>query len=227
MKTSFWNAEIELDEHELILFEQLMSLFMAKNAEMNLSAIRDPDEIMLKHFIDSIYLNVFVELEWKVLDLWTWGWFPLLPLAITNPKVKFLWIDSVWKKVKAVNGFIKELWLTNAFAMQERAETLGQDPKHREQYDFLVSRATAFLPTLLEYAIPLLKVWGTFIAYKLDDKQEIKSAKKAMSNLSCKIEVIKNYTIWEQKRTFVFITKQAATQKKYPRSVWVPASKPL
>lgn len=227
MKTSFWDTEIELDEQEALLFEHFLALFMAKNAELNLSAIREEDDIILKHFIDSIYLNVFIELHWKVLDIGTGGWFPLIPLAITNPTVDFTGIDSTWKKVVAVNEFIEELWLTNVWAKQERAETLGQSALYRESFDFVVSRATAFLPTLLEYAIPLLKVGGTFIAYKLDDKKELTSAKKAMSRLSCKIEVVKNYTIGDQARTLVFITKLQETHKKFPRSVGVPSSKPL
>ena len=227
MKTFFWDAEIELDMEEMIKFEQFLALFMEKNSQINLSAIREEDDIIQKHFIDSIYANIYVELHGKVLDLWTgWG-FPLIPLAITNPGVEFIGLDSVAKKMRAVNEFIKELWLKNAKTIIDRAEVLGQDPNYREQYDFVTSRATAYLPTLLEYAIPLLKVWGTFIAYKLDDKEELKSAKKALSRLSATIEVVKNYSIQWQARTLVFIKKDAPTQKKYPRHTGFPLKMPI
>ena len=227
MKTFFWDAEIELDMEEMIKFEQFLALFMEKNSQINLSAIRDEDDIIEKHFIDSIYTNVFVDFHWKVLDLWTgWG-FPLIPLAITNPDVDFTWVDSVAKKMRAVNEFIEELWLSNAKTVIDRAEVLWQDPNYREQYDFVISRATAYLPTLLEYAIPLLKVGWTFIAYKLDDKEEIKSAKKALSRLSATIEVVKNYNIQWQARTLIFIKKDAPTQKKYPRHTGTPLKEPI
>jgi 16S rRNA (guanine527-N7)-methyltransferase len=172
-------------------------------------------------------LNVFLELEWNVADLWTgWG-FPLIPLAITNPNVKFVWIDSVWKKLKAIDEFVKELDLDNVKTVNWRAEEVWQDLKYREKFDFVVSRATAFLPILLEYAIPLLKVWWIFIAYKLDDKEEIKSAKKALIKLWSKILKTKNYTLAWQDRTLVIIEKLEKTDIKYPRKVGVPIAKPL
>lgn len=227
MKTLFWDAEIELDMEEMIKFEQFLALFMEKNSQINLSAIRSEDDIIEKHFIDSIYANVFVDFHGKVLDLGTgWG-FPLIPLAITNSKTQFIGLDSVAKKMRAVDEFIEALHLDNAKTIIDRAEVLGQDPNHREQYDFVISRATAYLPTLLEYAIPLLKVWGTFIAYKLDDKEELKSAKKALSRLSATIEVVKNYTIQWQARTLIFIKKEAPTQKKYPRHTGTPLKEPI
>lgn len=227
MKALFWDAEIELDMEEMIKFEQFLALFMEKNSQINLSAIREEDDIIEKHFIDSIYANIFVDFHWKVLDIGTgWG-FPLIPLAITNQQAEFTWLDSVGKKMRAVNEFIDTLWLTNAKTVIDRAEVLGQDPNYREQYDFVTSRATANLPTLLEYAIPLLKVGGTFIAYKLDDKEELKSAKKALSRFSATIEVIKNYTIQWQARTLIFIKKEAATQKKYPRHTGFPLKMPI
>lgn len=227
MKTHFEWAEIELDTEEIIKFEQFLALFVDKNSQINLSAIRTEDEIIEKHFIDSIYLNIFIELYGKVADLGTgWG-FPLIPLAITNPHVEFLGIDSVAKKIKAVDEFCEELQLKNVSTLSQRAETLWQDPNYREKFDFVMSRATAYLPTLLEYALPLLKVNWYFIAYKLDDKQELKAAKKALSRLSATIEIVKNYHISGQDRTLIFIKKNATTQKKYPRPIGIPLKNPV
>lgn len=218
---------IELEESEMKLFQKFLEIFMEKNSQINLSAIRDKEWIIEKHFIDSIMLNVFVELEWKVADMWTgWG-FPLIPLAITNKEVEFLWIDSVWKKLKAIDEFTSQLVLKNVETLNWRAEEIGQNLKYREQFDFVTSRATAFFPTLLEYVIPLLKVGWIFAAYKLDDKEELKSAKKALSRLGAKILKVKNYKLAGQDRTIVLIEKVTKTQMKYPRKVGVPLGNPI
>jgi len=227
MQELFNKYKIELEENEKQKFEKFLELFKEKNSQINLSAIRDDNWIIEKHFIDSIMLNVFVELEWKVADMWTgWG-FPLLPLAITNPNVSFTWIDSVWKKLKAVDEFAEKLELKNVTTLNGRAEKIGHDLNYRESFDFVTSRATAFFPTLIEYVIPLLKVWWIFCAYKLDDKEELKSAKKALSRLSAKILKVKNYRVADQDRTIVLIEKLEKTNPKYPRKDWVPLINPI
>lgn len=234
MQEIFKKYSLELDKPEIEKFEKFLEIFKEKNSQINLSAIREDNAIIEKHFVDSILLNAFVDfeptIEWskvKVADLGTgWG-FPLLPLAIVNPNVSFTWIDSVWKKLKAIDEFADDLGLHNVETINSRAEDLGQNLAHREQYDYVVSRATAFMPTLLEFTIPLLKVGGLFIAYKLWDKDELKSAKKALSRLSSKIYKVKNYTIWDQDRTFVIIEKIAATHKKYPRKNGIPLQNPI
>jgi 16S rRNA (guanine527-N7)-methyltransferase len=163
----------------------------------------------------------------KVADMWTgWG-FPLIPLAIINPDIEFTWIDSVWKKLKAVEEFSDELWLKNVETVNWRAEEIGQNLEYREQFDFVTSRATAYFPTLLEYVIPLLKEGWIFCAYKLNDKEELKSAKKALSRLWAKILKVKNYTLADQERTIVLIEKISKTHIKYPRKVWVPLASPI
>ena len=227
MQELFKKYKLELEEHELKKFEQFLDIFMEKNSQINLSAIRDKDWIIEKHFIDSIMLNIFVELEWKVADMWTGGWFPLIPLAIINPEVKFTWIDSVGKKLKAIDWFVEDLWLNNIKTLNWRAEEIGQNLEYREQFDYVTSRATAYFPTLLEYVIPLLKEGWIFCAYKLNDKEELKSAKKALSRLWAKIKKVKNYTLADQERTIVLIEKISKTHIKYPRKVWVPLASPI
>ncbi len=247
MHALFKKYKLELEDHEIQKFEQFLTIFKEKNAQINLSAIRDDEGIIEKHFIDSIMLNVFLEFspitplrptdtsplsggglnEVRVADMWTGGGFPLIPLAIINTEVQFTGIDSVGKKLKAVDDFAQQLELKNINTLNGRAEDIWQNLEHREQYDYITSRATAYFPTLLEYVIPLLKVWGLFIAYKLDDKEELKSAKKALSRLSCKIYKVKNYTINDQKRTLVMIEKLQPTNKKYPRKVGIPLASPI
>ena len=225
----FKDYNIELEENEIEKFDTFLELFIEKNSQINLSAIREKSDIILKHFLDSIILNIFIDfIPWeKIVDIWTWWWFPMIPLAIINPEVNFVWIDSIWKKINAVNDFCETLWLKKVKAIKTRVEDLWKDIKYREQFDFVVSRATAYFPVLLEYSIPLLKVWWMLCAYKLEDKQELNSIKKTLKKLKAKINKIKNYEINWQKRVIIFIEKLEKTPSKYPRKVWVPIQQPL
>lgn len=234
IKKIFSEYKIELEENEVAQFEKFLEIFIEKNSKINLSAIRDEDWIITKHFIDSVILNTFIDFKdqalddkIKIADIGTgWG-FPLIPLSIINPDIEFVWIDSVWKKLKAVEEFASELWLDKVKTINGRAEDIWQDPEHRETFDYAVSRATAYFPVLLEYVIPLLKVWGIFCAYKLEDKEELKSVKKVLTKLHSKILKVKNYEIEGQKRVIVFIEKQNPTHSKYPRKVWIPMASPI
>ena len=231
MEEFFKKYKIELEKEELEKFEKFLEIFKQKNSQINLSAIRDDNWIIEKHFVDSVMLNIFLDFleieNPKVADLWTgWG-FPLIPLAIVNPEVNFVWIDSVGKKLKAIDEFVEELELKNVKTLNWRAEEIGQNLDYRENFDFVVSRATAYLPTLLEYAIPLLKVGWIFCAYKLEDKEELKSAKKALTRLWTKILKVKNYRLADQDRTIIFFEKLEKTHTKYPRKNWIPLQNPI
>lgn len=233
MKEIFEKYKIELEENEIKKFEKFLEIFKEKNSQINLSAIRDEQGIIEKHFVDSVMLNIFldfIEEDWqkvKVVDLWTGWWFPLIPLAIVNPDVSFVWIDSVWKKLKAIDEFVEKLELKNVKTLNWRAEEIGQNIDYRESFDFVVSRATAYLPTLLEYVVPLLKVWWIFCAYKLEDKEELQASKKALSRLSTKILKVKNYRLAWQDRTIIFFEKLDKTHIKYPRKNWIPLQNPI
>jgi len=227
MQDIFQKHHLELSDQELEKFEKFLEIFIEKNSQINLSAIREKNDIIEKHFADSIMLSAFVELHGKVADMWSgWG-FPGIPLAIVNPEVDFVLMDSVGKKVKCLDEFATELELSNISTTTARAEDIGQNLEHREQYDFVTSRATAYFPTLLEYTIPLLKVWWIFAAYKLDDKEELKTTKKALHRLGAKILKVKNYTLADQKRTIVLIEKLSKTHMKYPRKIWIPLKDPI
>ncbi len=200
---------------------------MEKNSQINLSGIRDTEGIIEKHFIDSLMLAALYDVEGNVADMWTGGWFPGIPLAIVNPEVKFALIDSVAKKLKCVEEFAETLELRNVTTVNGRAEEIGQEIAYRERFDLVVSRATAYFPVLLEYTIPLLKVWWVLAAYKLTDKEELISIKKALKRLGAKIMKVKNYTLADQERSIIFIEKIERTNKKYPRKVWIPLKAPL
>lgn len=228
MNELFKNYDIELSSEQEKKFQDFLQIFMEINSQINLSAIRDEVGIIEKHFIDSIILKNFCSIEWKILDLWTGGGFPGIPLKIVDESNSdFTLVDSIWKKVKVVNDFIQKLELKNIKAIQARAEELGHNPEHRWKYNMVVSRATAYLPTLLEYTIPLLSVGWIFVSYKLDNDEEIKEATKALHVLDAEIIAIKKYELAGQKRAFLFIQKIAETHKKYPRSIWEPLQNPI
>lgn len=229
MKEKFLEYGLELNDEQLTSFKKFLEIFIQTNSQINLSAIRDEAGIIEKHFIDSIMLTKFSSFEGKILDLGTGGWFPGIPLSIMNQgkNVEFTLVDSIGKKVKVVNQFIEQLGLKNIQAIQARAEDLGQDKAHRAKYNMIVSRATAYLPTLLEYTIPLLSVWWIFISYKLDNDEEIQKATRALDLLNAEVLDVLPYEVNGQKRVFLVIQKIGETHKKYPRMTGEPLKNPL
>ena len=205
LETLFGQYDITLETSQVDLFGKFLKFFLDKNSQVNLSSIRDESWVIEKHFIDSILLNYELQLSWKILDIWTWWWFPWIPLAITNPDAEFILVDSTRKKIDAVNCFIDELWLTNARWIWGRAEELSKMPEFKKQFDFIVSRATAYLPQIMDLSLPFLKKWWMMIFYKLRNEDEINDwvqyAKK------CKLSwfEIKEYAVQDQKRIFIFI----------------------
>jgi len=228
IKEIFNKYWIKADEEVFNNFNKFLTLFKEKNAITNLSAIRDDEGIILKHFVDSLIISHFECLRWKLLDLWTgWG-FPWIPLKIyfwNNLDITL--VDSVWKKINACNNFIEDLNLENIVAINWRAEELAQNPKYRENFDYVTSRAVAYFPTILEYTMPFVKIWWYFIAYKLDNPEEIKEWEKALKTLGWVIEKIEEYKIAGDTRKLIFIKKIKSTSKKYPRSNGEPKKKPI
>lgn len=238
MQELFKKYDLELSPEELQKFEKFLSIFMEKNSQINLSAIRDEEGIIEKHFIDSLMLAALYDFSspptplqergvLNVADMGTgWG-FPGIPLAIIHPEADFALIDSVTKKLACVEEFATQLELENITVVNGRAEEIGQEVAYRERFDLVVSRATAYFPVLLEYTIPLLKVGWVLAAYKLTDKEELQSIKKALKRLWAKIMKVKNYTLAEQERCIVFIEKISPTHKRYPRKVGIPMKAPI
>lgn len=198
----FKQYDIELETSEEAIFRKFLDLFMEYNAHTNLSAIRTPEGIIEKHFIDSLLLGNFVELTGKVLDIGSGGGFPGIPLKILFPEADFTLMDSVGKKVRAMNHFIEWLGLTGIRAVQARAEEVSKLPDYKKQFDFVVSRATAYLPQILEWAEPFLTAHGKVIVYKLASPDELAEGKKILKKLGLKSVGVEEYKIGEQERVF-------------------------
>ena len=200
------------------------------NKVMNLTAITEYEEVLEKHYLDSVMVSKFV--DWKedatVIDMGTGAGFPGIPLKILYPNLKVTLVDSLNKRVKFLGEVIDELGLENIEAIHARAEELGKNLDYREQFDFCVSRAVASLPILLELCIPFVKKNGCFIAYKsLKANEEIEQSSNALRVLKSQVEANYSFSLGDSKRDLLVIRKKENTPKKYPRKAGTPSKSPL
>ncbi|MBQ9608347.1 MAG: 16S rRNA (guanine(527)-N(7))-methyltransferase RsmG [Lachnospiraceae bacterium] len=221
--------ETLIDDNKLEQFELYYEMLIKKNKVMNLTAITDREEVILKHFTDSIALAKYYEFSnQKLIDVGTGAGFPGIPLKIIFPMLQVTLFDSLNKRIKFLQEVIDELDLKNIEAVHGRAEEGGQDIKMREKFDIAVSRAVANMAVLSEYCLPFVKEGGYFIPYKtLDIDDELDSAKKAISILGGKTEKIEKLDISGLGRSFVFIKKIKSTPKAYPRKPGTANKQPL
>jgi 16S rRNA (guanine527-N7)-methyltransferase len=148
-------------------------------------------------------LNNHIKLSWKILDIGTWWGFPGIPLAITNPDCSFTLLDSTRKKIDSVNEFAQKLDLKNISWIWWRAEELFLNLEYKKQFDFVVSRATAYLPQIIERSLPFLGKWWKLVFYKIFDEKEIKDWEIILKKNWMKIENIFKYSIWDQERILI------------------------
>ena len=202
------------------------------NKVMNLTAITEPEEMMKKHYWDSIYplsLGCFQEGE-RVIDVGCGGGFPSMPLKLAYPSLEMTLMDSLQKRLHFLDGAIEELGLDRIKTLHLRAEDAGKSPAHRERYDKAVSRAVAELSKLCEYCLPLVKVGGALIAYKgASAEEELERARNAIGMLGGKVEKLHLYTLpnEEDKRAIIVIRKVKSTPKQFPRGPKQIKDKPL
>lgn len=214
-------------------FSIYYDLLVTENTKYNLTAIKEPEEIIIKHFYDSLVYNEFLNIKkekLKVVDVGTGPGFPGLVFAILNPKSSFTLVDSINKKINFLNLVVKELALENVEALKERSETLGRKENYREVYDLGVARSVAYLPTLSEYVLPLIKVEGKIIlAKKVPFREELTDSQRSLDILGGKYIKEKLYSLplFNSGRAFLEFKKIKSTPTIYPRREGIPKKKPL
>lgn len=219
---------IEISQENAKQFYKYMKLLLEWNEKMNLTAITDPEEIILKHFVDSLTIMPYLSNANTILDVGTGAGFPGLPLKILEDNKEFTLLDSLNKRITFLKNVISELELKNVQAIHGRAEEYIS--QKRESYDIVTSRAVAKLNVLIEYMLPFVKVGGRCICMKsFEIEGELKEAKKAIEILGGKIEKVDEITLptTDIKRKIVIIKKIKNTPNKYPRKAGTPAKEPI
>lgn len=220
---------IDISEKEVNNFSKYMEILVEWNKKINLTAIIEEKDIILKHFIDSLTINKYLT-KGKIMDIGTGAGFPGIPLKIINENIQFILVDSLNKRINFLNEVKKELELNNLDLIHARAEDLAIKKEYRENMDMVVSRAVANLSTLVEYLLPFLKIGGLCVCMKGPKiEKELELAQNAINILGGKIEKVENIFLPESdiERNIVIIRKLRKTPIKYPRKAGIPERKPL
>lgn len=221
---------VDLTAEQVELFMEYLKLLQEWNQKFNLTAITDPEEIIAKHFLDSILLGSYVPEKAKLADIGTGAGFPGIPLKIIHSGLQVTLIDSLGKRVNFVREVVSRLNLTGVQTIHGRAEDLGRMPAFREGFEVVAARAVSSLSVLSEYCLPLVKLGGLFIAAKGPSvEEEINQSKGALDLLGGSFQAIKHAKLPGRNdiRTVVVIEKKRPTPQQYPRKAGVPEKKPL
>lgn len=216
----------------LVAFADLLRLLQEGNARHNLTALKTEEDIVLKHFVDSLTClrGGHLQGSLRVLDLGTGGGFPTFPLAIVQPELQITPVDATRKKIEYVSATAETLNLPQITPQSGRAEELGRDPELRGRFDRVVVRAVAALPILAELALPFLRVGGLLVAQKGPiTPEELNAGRRAAREVGGEVREVDPFSlpVTGDDRTLIVIEKVAATPEKYPRAVGIPNSKPL
>ena len=225
---------IRLTDNQAEAFFRFYEDLIEKNKVMNLTAITEMQEVITKHFADSLSLVRAVpdlgSVKRKIMDLGTGAGFPGIPLAIAFPNLELVLADSLNKRILFIEEECGKLGIGNVTAIHGRAEDLARKPEYREKFDFCVSRAVANLSTLSEYCLPFVKEGGYFIPYKSGEiRQEADNARTALKLLGGTMEEEIRFSLPEEEgeRTLLKIRKTGLTPKKFPRKAGLPSKEPL
>lgn len=224
----------DLSEEKYNKFQKYMNLLIERNKNINLTAITDKDEIVLKHFVDSLTINKYIVDNSKIIDVGTGAGFPGIPLKIYNESLDITLLDSLNKRINFLNDVIEMLNLNNIRAVHSRAEDAAKNPDYRERFDIATSRAVANLSTLVEYLLPFVRVNGICICMKGPNvDEELSRAKKAIEVLGGRIEQVDNLKLAaddaenDLERNIIIIRKVRKCSNKYPRKAGMPSKEPI
>lgn len=223
---------IQLSEKQIEQFLIYYEMLVEWNQVMNLTAVTEYNDVMKKHFVDSLSLTKAFDISepLSVIDVGTGAGFPGLALKIAFPNLRVTLMDSLNKRIHFLNAVIEKLQLTGIETIHGRAEDFAKPGRYRENFDLCVSRAVANLATLSEYCLPFVKQGGLFVSYKSEKiSSEIDSSANAIFLLGGKLESQVKFTLPDSdiNRNLVVIKKQKVTPKKYPRKAGLPAKEPL
>lgn len=218
------------NEEQLNRFYKYMNLLIEWNKKINLTAIVEPEEIILKHFMDSLTINSYIDTNQTLVDVGTGAGFPGIPIKIYRPDLKVVLVDSLNKRVNFLNEVINQLNLKDIETVHSRIEDFGKNSKYRESFDIVTARAVANLSVLSEYLVPLAKIDGKCICMKGNEiLEECNNAKNAIKILGGIILKIDKFTLPESDitRNIIVLQKTNKTPNKYPRKAGIPNKEPL
>lgn len=223
---------IELNENQILQFEKYYELLTEWNKVMNLTAITEFEEVMVKHFVDSLAAVKCISLNKNqaLLDVGTGAGFPGLPLKIVYPQLKVVLLDSLNKRIRFLNEVVDNLGLSGVETIHGRAEDIAKRAEYRESFDIVVSRAVSNLSSLSEYCIPFVKKGGYFISYKSGNvDEEVNQAEKAIRVLGGEKEKTEKFSLpdTDMERSLVMIKKVSVTPKKFPRKAGTAVKDPI
>lgn len=230
LKEALKELKIPVDEAMLNLYERYMEGILQWNEKINLTAIKDREEFVTKHFIDSLLCCNFPEYgnAESVIDIGTGAGFPGVPLAIISQDKEFVLADSLNKRLKVIDELTASLGLDNITTVHGRAEELAKNKKYRQKFDVCVSRAVANMAVLAEYCLPFIRVGGYLLAYKGPEaEKEIKDGEKAIRLLGGRVERIAAVNLAGFDHNIIVIEKIKETPAKYPRKAGTPAKEPI
>lgn len=221
---------ITLQDKQINQFYDYMNLLLEWNSKINLTAITKPEEVIVKHFIDSITISENIGRHAKLVDVGTGAGFPGIPLKIIRPDIEVTLLDSLNKRILFLEEVIKKLSLEKIEAVHARVEEFGRNKKIRESFDIATSRAVANMAVLAEYMLPLIKIKGLCVMMKGSQiEEELKQSKNAVSVLGGKVERVDTFELplTDIKRTIITISKECKTPSCYPRKPGIPAKTPI
>ena len=220
---------IKVNDEQIENLYKYMVGIIEWNDKVNVTAIVEERLFIVKHFIDSLLINHYLQGKERIIDIGTGGGFPGIPLKILNKEMKFTLIDSVNKKLNVIRDLSEKIGLENLEVIHTRAEDLANKKDYRECYDVATTRAVSNLSTILEYMIPFVKVGGIAVCMKGPNyKEELNEAKKAIEILGGKFEQIETFNLeGEMERNILVIKKVKNTPNKFPRGQGKPLKEPI